>query len=129
MSLNSFNVIGRCTKDGVVRNVGTNNTTLLTFGIANDTGWGNNKKTNFFDVQVWGKRAESLSRFINKGKQVAISGTLECNKWVGQDGVERQSWVINAADVTLLADVKGTNNVVEEDNTNGQGYFGGDPVF
>lgn len=130
MALNCFNVIGRCTKDGSVKTVGAKGIALLTFSIANNTGWGDNQKTNFFDVQVWGSRADTLSKFITKGKQVAITGSLECNRWTGQDGVERQSWVINANDVTLLADSGNTRaNVVEEDISNGQGYLGPAPVF
>lgn len=127
MALNCFNVIGRCTKDGSVRTVGAKGTALLTFSIANNTGWGDNQKTNFFDVQMWGVRAEKLEQFIIKGKQVAVTGTLECNRWTGQDGMERQSWCINATEVTLLADSRA--NAVEEDKSNGQGYFGPEPVF
>ena len=125
MALNCFNVIGRCTKDGSIKTVGAKGTALLTFSIANNTGWGDNQKTNFFDVQVWGNRADKIARFITKGKQVAVTGSLECSKWIGQDGMERQSWSINATEVMLLADSRA--NVIEEDKSNGQGYFGTEP--
>lgn len=112
--LNSFSVIGRCTKDGSLKSVGAKGTPLLTFAIANNTGWGDQQKTNFFEVQMWGQRAARLTDYIKKGKQVAITGSLECNRWTGNDGVERQSWVVNANDVTLLADSGNTPREPEQ---------------
>lgn len=117
--LNSFNVIGRCTKDGSLKNVGAKGTALLTFAIANNTGWGNQQKTNFFDVQMWGQRAVGVADYIKKGKQVAITGKLECNKWIDQEGMERQNWVINADDITLLADSSNAPQQIQQRGGNG----------
>lgn len=102
--LNVCTLIGRCTRDASVKQVGAKGTPLLTVGIANETGWGDNKKTNFFEINLWGKRADSLLPYLNKGKQIAVSGAMESNKWTDNNGIERTSWVINAQDITLLSD-------------------------
>ena len=55
-------------------------------------------KPNFFDVTVWGAQGENCSRFLSKGRPVAIDGRLEWREWTAQDGAKRQS-------VEVVADV------------------------
>ena len=40
-------------------------------------------EANFFDVTIWGKTAENLKPYLQKGKQIAVDGYL--NKLVTQD--------------------------------------------
>lgn len=42
--------------------------------IAVETGFGDSKKTHFFNVSVFGKRAEVMEKYVKKGHKV----TLEC---------------------------------------------------
>ena len=97
---------GRLTRDAEMKTIGAKGTLLLTFSIANNTGFGEYAKTQFFDVQLWGKRGESLQQYLTRGKQVAVVGQLEQNKWTGTDGQEHYSWRLNANDVQLLASPK-----------------------
>jgi single-strand DNA-binding protein len=53
-------------------------------------------------VTIWGNRAESLSPYMEKGKQLAIGGRLEWREWEAQDGTKRQALDITAEDVVLL---------------------------
>lgn len=57
---------------------------------------------NYFDVLVWGKRAESLSRFLEKGSKVAISGKLRWSQWETDDG-KRSKVEIIADDVEFMS--------------------------
>ena len=59
-------------------------------------------KPNFFDVTVWGAQGENCSRFLSKGRPVAIDGRLEWREWEGQDGNKRQSVEIVADAVQFL---------------------------
>lgn len=102
--LNVCTFVGRLTKDAVVESVGSKGTQITKFAIANNTGFGQYAKTNFFNVQVWGQQGVSLAQYLVKGKQVALSGALENQKWQGQDGVQHDSWTLTANSVTLLAD-------------------------
>lgn len=117
--LNNFTVIGRLTKDAEMSVVGQKNSTLVKFCIANNTGFGNYAKTNFINVQVWGKAGEAVFNYLKKGKQVALSGTFENSKWTGQDGVSHDNWVLTSQMVDLLADSK-----VEKDPAQGTLPFG-----
>lgn len=107
--LNNCVFTGRLTKDCESKTVGAKGSLLVTFSIANNTGFGDYAKTQFFDVQLWGKRGEALQQYLTKGKQVAVVGQLEQNKWQGQDGQEHFSWRLNASDVQLLASPKAEN--------------------
>lgn len=111
--LNSCSFTGRVTKDAEIMAVGSKGTSLTKFGIANNTGFGQYAKTQFFNCQMWGKQGEAIRQYLTKGKQVAVTGVLENGKWTGNDGIEHDSWTLTVSSVTLLADAKGTSPVFE----------------
>lgn len=106
--LNSCSFTGRVTRDAEFQTVGSKGTMLTKFGIANNTGFGQYAKTNFFNCQMWGKQGEAIKQYLVKGKQVAVTGQLENQKWTGNDGLEHDSWTLTVSSVTLLADAKGS---------------------
>lgn len=104
--LNSCSFTGRVTKDAVVESIGAKGTQITKFSIANNTGFGQYAKANFFNVQVWGQAGAAVAQYLKKGKQVAVTGMLENAKWAGKDGLEHDSWTLTCQGVTLLADAK-----------------------
>lgn len=110
--LNSCSFTGRVTKDAVVESIGAKGTQITKFSIANNTGFGQYAKTNFFNVQVWGKAGVAIAEYLKRGKQVAVTGMLENQKWTGKDGLEHDSWNLTCQSVTLLADAKTTTEPV-----------------
>lgn len=108
--LNACSFTGRVTRDAETVTVGSKGTSLTKFSIANNTGFGQYAKTQFFNVQIWGRTGEGLKQYLVKGKQVAITGQLENSKWTGNDGIEHDSWTLTASQVTLLADAKGSGD-------------------
>ena len=110
--LNSCSFTGRVTKDAVVESIGAKGTQVTKFSIANNTGFGQYAKTNFFNVQVWGKAGVAIAEYLKKGKQIAVTGMLENQKWTGKDGLEHDSWNLTCQSVTLLADAKATTEPV-----------------
>src|SRR5881398_2794802 len=59
-------------------------------------------KPNYFDVTVWGAQGENCSRFLSKGRPVAIDGRLEWREWEDREGNKRQSVEIIADSVQFL---------------------------
>jgi single-strand DNA-binding protein len=57
---------------------------------------------NFVDVIMFGTRAESVSRFLVKGKQVGIDGRLRMDEWTSDDGQKRSKLEVNADNIELL---------------------------
>jgi len=64
------------------------------------------EEADFYDVELWGRLAESLNAYLVKGKQVAIDGALRQNRWE-QDGQSRQKVYILAGNVQLLGGGQG----------------------
>jgi single-strand DNA-binding protein len=59
-------------------------------------------KPNYFDVTVWGAQGENCSRYLSKGRPVAIDGRLEWREWETSEGQKRQAVDIIADSVQFL---------------------------
>ena len=44
---------------------------------------------NYVDCTMFGRRAESVSRYLSKGTYVALTGRLHQNRWQNKDGQNR----------------------------------------
>ena len=58
-------------------------------------------EANYFDVSIFGKQAESLQKFLTKGKQIAVDGFLKQDRWE-KDGQKHSAVKIVANDIQLL---------------------------
>lgn len=58
-------------------------------------------EASFWDVDLWGKQAESLNQYLTKGKLVAVEGTMRQDRWE-QDGQSRMKVLVSANTVQLL---------------------------
>ena len=63
-------------------------------------------EANFFDIVLWGRAGESINQYLVKGKQVAIEGELQQERWE-KDGQHHSKVVINASNVQLLGGGEG----------------------
>ncbi|MGI8902181.1 MAG: single-stranded DNA-binding protein [Solirubrobacteraceae bacterium] len=57
---------------------------------------------NYFDITVWGAQGENCSRFLTKGRGVAVDGRLQWREWTTQEGQKRQAVDIVADSVQFL---------------------------
>jgi len=60
------------------------------------------ERTEWHRVVVWGKRAEALSKFLTKGRQLYIEGRLQTRSWEDKDGQKRYATDIVATEIILL---------------------------
>lgn len=58
-------------------------------------------EVSYFDVTIWGKTAENLKPYLQKGKQIAVDGYLKQDRWE-KDGVKNSKVVVVADTVQLL---------------------------
>lgn len=85
--INSLTIIGRLTHDISDNNFAytTGGTARLNLSIAvnrsQKSGGEWSDKVSFFDVTIWGKTAENIKQYLSKGKQIAIEGYLEQQRW------------------------------------------------
>jgi single-strand DNA-binding protein len=60
------------------------------------------ERPNFFDVSVFGAQAESVVRYLSRGRPVGIDGRLEWREWETPDQQKRQSVSIVADSIQFL---------------------------
>lgn len=76
-------------------------TMICKFSLATNDGWGDNKKTNWHRLVIFGKRAEVAAQYINKGARLCITGRIDYQEWEDQDGNKRNSVSIIVDDFDL----------------------------
>jgi len=104
MSINIVAVSGNVTNEPELRST-SSGMAILDFGIAVNERRKNAKTgewedvPNYFDCTFFGKRAESISRFIRKGTYVVVGGHLRWSSWQNNDGQRRSKVSIIVDDV------------------------------
>ena len=82
------------------------------FSIAVDDGWGENKRTIWFDVSVWGKRGEVISQHVKKGDKLCVTGELSTREYEGKTYL-----TINASDFSFGGKSQGGQGGNQQPNT------------
>lgn len=95
--MNKCFFVGRTTRDIELRYTQVNNTAIAKFSIATDSGYGENKKTNFFNMTAWGKTAETLERYAPKGTKLILECQAVQNQYTDKNGNK-----VNTVDFTVL---------------------------
>lgn len=102
--LNNWTGVGRLTRDAELRYT-AGGMAILSMSIAINRRVKNGEQwvdeASFFDVEMFGKRGESIAKYLTKGKQVGITGELVQDRWE-KDGQKHSKFKIIASDVQLL---------------------------
>lgn len=106
--MNSITLVGRLTRDAELKFL-QNGNALCKFTIAVDRAFkkDDGPTADFFNVNLWGKRAEKLVQYLEKGGQVGVVGRCEIDNFEDKDGNKRTFVSVNASDITLLGGGKG----------------------
>ncbi|MDR1256277.1 MAG: single-stranded DNA-binding protein [Spirochaetaceae bacterium] len=104
IDLNHVSLIGRLTRDAEYK-VLPSGQAVCNFSIAvnrrRKSGDSWEDEANYFDIVLWGKQADSLNRYLVKGKQIGVDGELRQDRWQ-QEGQNRSKVVVSATNVQLL---------------------------
>lgn len=86
--MNSVNLIGRLTKDPEVRYISETGMAVATFTVAinRPVKQGQEKKTDYPRVTVFGRQAENCERYLDKGRLVGIQGRIQTGSYKDRDG-------------------------------------------
>ena len=80
---------GRTTKDWELRTTPTG-TTIARNSLAVDSGYGDNKRTDFINLVAFGKTAENLEKYGFKGQKLLVEGRLQIGSYE-KDGVKHST--------------------------------------
>ncbi len=59
------------------------------------------EKTEWHTVIVWGKRADALAKFVEKGSRIYVEGSIQTRSYDDKDGNKRYSTEINCNELIL----------------------------
>ena len=109
--VNRVILIGRCSRDAELKYTSggmaiSNIALAVNRRVKKGDQW--TEEVSFFEVTLWGKTAEGLSKYLLKGKPIAVEGELRQERWQ-KDGQSRSKVVISASNIQLLGgnDAKG----------------------
>lgn len=77
---------GRLTADPELKFTAGKGTAVTSFKLAVDKGFGDNKKTAFIPIVVWGKSAEAVANYTRKGSLILVRGSIETRSYDGKNG-------------------------------------------
>ena len=104
--VNRVILVGNLGKDPEVRFT-PNGKAMARFPVATSERWtdqdGNRQeRTEWHNVVVWGKMAETCGQYLAKGRQVFIEGSIRSRQYDDKDGNKRYITEIVARDVRFL---------------------------
>ena len=101
--LNIVAIMGRLVADPELRTTqqGTN---VCTFRIACERSYtpkGQQRQADFVDIVAWGKTAEFICKFFQKGSMIAIDGSIQTRHYQGKDGSNRTAVEVVANNISF----------------------------
>lgn len=108
--INVVMLVGRLTRDSELKYTSSQNA-VCRFSLAVNRRRKNGDKwedeVSYIDVVVWGKQGENINQYLEKGRQVAVTGELRQNRWEA-DGQSRSRIEVVANNVQLVGGTGGT---------------------
>ena len=119
MSINSVSLVGRLTKDPMIKEFG-NDGSVARFSLALNRVWyGADKQkkeeVTFVNCVAWGNLARTVARFATKGSQLAVHGRLQMDEFDDKEGNTRKELQVVADNIEL------GHNCVDSESGNGDG--------
>jgi single-strand DNA-binding protein len=106
MSLNKIMLIGRVGGDPQVRTVGENK--VANFTLATTEKFKDREETEWHNIAVWGKQAETIEKYVEKGMMLYVEGRIKTEKY-NKDGQERETKRIQASTFQMLSKKEGAS--------------------
>lgn len=104
MSFQQVLLIGNVGQDAELTKVG--DTHVAKFSVATKEVWkdknGEKKEaTEWHRIELWGRQAEAIAKWIEKGREVCVVGKINTHTYQ-KDGVSKEAKVIRANDVKFV---------------------------
>lgn len=108
---NKVLLMGNLTRDVELRHTSSNQA-VANIGLAVNRSWRTpegetREEVTFVDCEAWGKTAETLSKFLSKGRPVFIEGRLKLDTWQDKEGGGNRSKLKVVVEDFRFIDAKG----------------------
>ncbi len=120
MYINKAILIGNLTRDPEKRAL-PNGTVVTSLSLATNRVWkdkdGNKQEsTDYHNVVVFGRPAETAAQYLKKGQSVYVEGRIQTRSWDDKDGSKKYRTEIVADTVQFGAKAGGTGSYSESNN-------------
>jgi|TARA_B100001964_G_scaffold146599_1_gene161439 single-strand DNA-binding protein len=100
-SVNKAILVGHVGKDPEIRTTASGDT-VSSFSLATNSGYGDNKTTDWHNVIFFGKTADFIKDYIKKGSQIYVEGRIANRNYVDKNGVKKYVTEIKGYSVQAL---------------------------
>ena len=130
MSFHTIIIVGNLGRDPEMRYAPSGDA-VTSFSVASNRQYTDSsgqkvKETIWFRVSVWGKQAESVNTYLQKGSSVLVEGNLRPDKETGNpktftrsDGSTGASYEVNARTVRFLSTKSGSADGISDSSNGG----------
>jgi single-strand DNA-binding protein len=101
--INNVSLVARLTAKPELKGANSNVLPLrLAFTTREKQGEEWSDKSNYVDAVLYGRQAETMARFLDKGSRIAISGELGWQEWQAKDGSKRSRVQVVVRSIQLM---------------------------
>ena len=138
---NKVILVGNLTRDPELR-VTSNGLSICKLGLAVNRNYTNKDgelkdETTYVDIDAFGKQAEILAKYMQKGRPLMLEGRLKLDQWESSDGQKRSKLgvvlesfqFIGGRDDNSSHSTSSSNTSVENENTSEGESFDGEVPF
>lgn len=119
--MNNVILVGRLTQNPEIEYIGQRAKSKFTIAISrNYTNKEGVRDVDFIPVEIWGRQAEILCKYVFKGMRIGIEGQIRVEKYKTKDGVNKTYTNVVASNFKFLDNKKA--NPTQE-------YFVSDDIF
>ena len=111
---NKILLMGNLTRDPQLSYL-PSQTPVVEFGLAVNRKWtgkdgASKEDTCFIDCRAFGKTAETINKYLVKGRPVFVEGRLDFDSWTAQDGTKRSKHRVTVENFQFLGSSQGGSN-------------------
>lgn len=112
--LNVTSQVGRLTKKPELKKIGDNHVCNFTIAVNRDfANKDGERDTDFINVQTWGKTAENIEKYLDKGSLVSVVGRINTRSYENDNGDRVYITEIVANNVNFLDTKPQSTDVVQ----------------
>ena len=100
--MNKVFLIGRLTRD-VESSTTPSGVSVARFNIAVNRNYGEDKKSDFFNITAWRGLGETVAKYAHKGDSVAVTGSIELRSYEDNKGNKHTTVDVIAQEVEFLS--------------------------
>lgn len=112
--MKQITIAGGIGRDAVIRR--TNDGDAITgFSVGVNDGYGDKKRTIWFDCSIFGKRGEKLADYLTKGSRVVVSGEFGTREYEG-----KTYFTVRVSEIELMGGGERKESTAQQEKPSGE---------